>query len=148
MARKSITSQGIYTVCLDARVKAKLGKFKKSQVLQESRYSIRAADIQGRTSIVTAPSTTLQSLDDHDHGMVLKWVIERVKGAYKRRNGRNIQSYPEFWYDGKRPFYPFKSSPYSAIYFGIETRPTEKGPRLTIAGYTVSTVPSQINHRS
>ena len=92
---------------------------------------------------MTAPSATLQSLDDHDHGMGLKWVIERVKKAYKRTNGRNIQSYPGIWYDGKRPFYPFKSSPHSAIYFGVETRLTEKGPRLTIAGYKV-----QCRHRS
>jgi hypothetical protein len=55
---------------------------------------------------VTAPSTTPQSLDDHDHGMVLKWVIERVKEAYKRTNGRNILSYPGIWYDEKTPFLP------------------------------------------
>ena len=53
---------------------------------------------------MTAPSTALQSLYDHDHGMALKLVIERANEAYERRNGRSILSYPGIWYDGKRPF--------------------------------------------
>ena len=76
---------------------------------------------------MTAPSTSLQSLDEHDHGMVLNMVIKRANETYKRRNGRNILSYPKIWYDGKHPFYPLKSFPHSAIYFGVETRLTEKG---------------------